>query len=279
MKKFDDFWKRVVASTFIVALFILSLYFSTDPVGRIAFFLFVALSGVFASYEYMTIVSSKGFIINRYIVILGMAFGLFAFFYEAQYSDSSVLALLLFYLYLLATFLFHFQQTESSIAQIAISCFPILYLAIPLGLSFYILFNHPEGKWWIAYLILVTKMADVGGYFGGKLFGRNKLTSSISPNKTYEGFFSALLFALVSSSLISIYATSFILLPLVYAILLGLILGVIGQFGDLCESLLKRDAKVKDSSSLPGIGGVLDLLDSILLNIPVIYFYLSWFDL
>jgi phosphatidate cytidylyltransferase len=105
------------------------------------------------------------------------------------------------------------------------------------------------------------------------MIGRHKLLERVSPKKTWEGAIAGFVF-----SIISFVGCSFLLikgLPLIHAIIAGAIVGTIGQIGDLVESLLKRDAAVKDSSNLlPGHGGALDRFDSIIFVMPVIFIYL-----
>jgi phosphatidate cytidylyltransferase len=120
----------------------------------------------------------------------------------------------------------------------------------------------------------VVKAADVGAYATGHLIGRHKLIAWLSPGKTIEGFIGGLVVAAIVAALI--------LTPPInpsftrpQALFVGLVLGGIGQLGDLLESLLKRDAGVKDSGKLPGFGGLLDLLDSPLLAAPAAYWLLK----
>lgn len=138
-----------------------------------------------------------------------------------------------------------------------------------------------DGRWWVAYLLVVTKITDIGAYFAGSLWGRRKLAPAISPKKTIEGAIFGLVCAMAASfvfHLLSDYAGPFHLGTFEW-VFLGLLLGLAGQFGDLSESLLKRDANKKDSNVLPGLGGVLDMVDSILFNAPIIYIYLYFIKL
>lgn len=193
-------------------------------------------------------------------------------------TKLSSLPLLIFFLAILVVFAFHFNMQSGAIIDLAISSFGLLYIAVPMGMTLGILFIPMEdGRWWIAYLVTVTKITDIGAYFAGNLFGRHKLAPRISPGKTIEGALFGLACALLASfcfHLISRYTGAFHLGSIEW-IVLGLLLGIIGQFADLSESLLKRDANKKDSNVLPGIGGVLDAIDSILFNAPIIYFYLK----
>lgn len=236
----------------------------------------IVVLGMLSAFEYAKMACKKKFSLHVKLIQGMSAFALLSFFWSAQRGLGALLPLFLLFLYMSILFIEHFQKKESSIAEIAIGLFPFIYIVIPLGLSFYILYQFPHGRWWVAYLIVVTKVADIGGYFGGKLLGKHKLASTISPNKTWEGTLSALGSALVVTYLFYYFYSSNLSFSLPIAMGLGLMLGLIGQVGDLCESLLKRDAKVKDSNNIPGIGGILDLVDSILLNIPVLFFFLLW---
>ena len=127
----------------------------------------------------------------------------------------------------------------------------------------------------IAFLILVTKSGDIGAYFIGTKFGRHSLIPRISPKKTIEGTTAGLLFSVFASLACIGFLPSFSLLRL---LILGLLLGVLAQIGDLSESLIKRDCSAKDSGrSFPGLGGVLDAIDSIIFTAPIFYFYVKVF--
>lgn len=127
----------------------------------------------------------------------------------------------------------------------------------------------------LAFLIASTKGADTGAYTVGRIAGRHKLWPAVSPNKTIEGAVGGLAFALIAALLVEWVARSSVSLSGVgwpAAICFGLVLGVVGQLGDLMESMIKRDCRRKDASAVvPGFGGVLDVLDSTLFAAPVAY--------
>jgi phosphatidate cytidylyltransferase len=128
----------------------------------------------------------------------------------------------------------------------------------------------------VLYLLAVTKFTDLGAYVVGSAIGRNKMAPVISPGKTWEGCLGGMAFAL-GISLLLVYLLPGDLGPIGWrdAVLLGLMLPLAATIGDLAESVIKRDAAIKDSGhTIPGIGGVLDLIDSILFTAPVMYFYL-----
>ena len=130
------------------------------------------------------------------------------------------------------------------------------------------------------YLLLSTKISDTGGYFIGSLFGQNKLAKTISPKKSWEGVAGGILFCLitnliwlgVSEGQIGTYSFN-----LIDALLLSVLFPLFGTAGDLVESLFKRAVACKDSSQVAyGIGGVLDMIDSLLFTAPMFYIYLQF---
>ena len=133
-----------------------------------------------------------------------------------------------------------------------------------------------EGNYYVLYFILVTKFSDLGAYCTGSLIGKHKMIPRISPGKTWEGFGGAI----VISTLVSVACAHFLRdklygLNLTHAVILGVLLSTAAVVGDLIESIFKREAQVKDSGHwFPGIGGILDLLDSLLFNAPLMYLYL-----
>jgi len=124
--------------------------------------------------------------------------------------------------------------------------------------------------------VLVTKLSDCGAYFVGSLIGKHKMIPRISPGKTWEGFGGAVVVSTIASVVfVNLAHHKMPEMRLVDAIVLGILLSIAAVIGDLIESLFKREAGVKDSGKLfPGIGGILDLLDSLLFNAPIMYIYL-----
>lgn len=181
----------------------------------------------------------------------------------------------------LVLFLIFFRQQESALGNMAITLFGIIYLTIPLSCVLSINYFFPEnakeeGRLFLAYVLLVTKMTDIAAYFSGKLWGKVKLAPLISPKKTIEGAIGGIVGAVVSSALFQLLA-SYSAFPLSFfqALTLGFGIAILAELGDLSESLLKRDAGVKNSSHLPGLGGVLDMVDSLIFTLPFIYLFLK----
>ena len=148
------------------------------------------------------------------------------------------------------------------------------YLAIP-GASFVLVRASDQGTDWVLLAVLAIMSTDAAAYAGGRLLGRHQLAPSVSPNKTIEGAIAGWLGGFGATiALDQILNLDVQIWPLV---LLAIILPILSQLGDLVESLFKRAMDVKDSSNLiPGHGGVLDRLDSLLFGLPVVFFFLQW---
>ena len=149
-------------------------------------------------------------------------------------------------------------------------------IAIYLGgmLSFLLILRDSVSAWWIAALVLIVKAGDIGAYFTGLSIGKQKLISWLSPGKTVEGMIGGLACSAAAAwvALALLGSPTPAPMGMGWALLMGMLLGAAGQCGDLTMSLLKRDAGLKDSSNLlPGMGGIMDVLDSLLLAAPIAY--------
>jgi phosphatidate cytidylyltransferase len=171
------------------------------------------------------------------------------------------------------------KTNTAGIIAISTTLFGLLY--VPWLLNFIQEINFfptigANGKYYVLYFILVTKFSDVGAYSIGTLIGRHKMIPRISPGKTWEGFGGAILGSVLASLVFTHFAGDKLPgMTTKHAIILGVVLSVCAVVGDLIESVFKREAGVKDSGNFfPGIGGILDLLDSLLFNAPIMYLYL-----
>lgn len=135
-----------------------------------------------------------------------------------------------------------------------------------------------DGRFYLLYFILVTKFSDLGAYVTGSLIGRHRMIPRISPGKTWEGFGGAIAFSTGASVAFAVWGGDRLAgMTVGHAVALGVLLSVAAVLGDLVESQFKREAGVKDSGQwFPGIGGVLDLVDSLLFNAPLMYLYLRF---
>lgn len=178
---------------------------------------------------------------------------------------------------LLCLSLFHPKQ---SFTRVALTFLGFCYIVLPLGEIITIAYNPIQSddvRLWLLYGIGITKITDIAALFVGRYWGSHLLAPNLSPKKTWEGALSGMLAGCLWSLIFAFFSQNGLLsisLSYAEALLLGTILPIFGQVGDMVESLFKRQAGVKDSGSLPGLGGMLDLVDSLLFTIPVLALFL-----
>lgn len=171
------------------------------------------------------------------------------------------------------------RPLDGAMMSVATTVLASVYIALPIG-HFFLLLGLPYGEYYVFLVCVITIMSDTGAYFGGRWFGKNPAGLKVSPKKTWEGYVTGNLVAVGSAQLLN-YLWGLVVggtLPMGFweTILLSVVISFISVVGDLAESALKRDAKIKDSASLiPGHGGMLDLADALLFTIPVLYYYLK----
>jgi len=197
--------------------------------------------------------------------------------------DFEIAVLVFFLLTVFARQMFARLRHDEPLKTMAYTLFGLLYVLWLFNFTTKIVYLTPRatggavtGQFYCLYLIAVTKFSDMGAYLTGSAIGRHQMTPQISAKKTWEGFFGALAFALLCSlGLFKLMPGHLSMLTWTHATILGLLLGFAAVIGDLAESLIKRSTGVKDSGNLlPGIGGALDLIDSLLFTAPVLFFYL-----
>lgn len=172
------------------------------------------------------------------------------------------------------------RPLDGALFSATATIFGALYLALPMG-TFFLLRAEPQGAYLIFYVSTVTFISDAGAYFGGRWFGKHSAGLKISPKKTWEGYIVGNLSGILSVVILNylwMYFTKETSLPFVWweSLVLAFFVSIVSVMGDLAESAMKRDAKIKDSGGLiPGHGGLLDLADALLFTIPVTYLYLK----
>ncbi len=277
------FFSRLCSS---IALWAVALWiiFSGFEIG---FFCLISSLGLLALWEFYRMLDHKGL---PNFKILAMVCGLFfiggSFYYfrkvgPAQSYDYEVSVLLFFLLIVFARQMFERTRHFSPLEAMAYTTFGFLYVLWLFNFITKIVYVFPQqnghvtGHFYVLYLIIVTKFSDMGAYVTGSLIGRHPLIPHISPKKTWEGFFGALAFSVLGSfGAWKLMPHSLSALTSVHATVLGLLLGFAAIIGDLAESIIKRSCDVKDSGRmLPGIGGALDLIDSLLFTAPLLFFY------
>lgn len=280
-----DLKTRLPTATIGVIVVAFLIYFSQNPILQFFLVLCVAALAVVGIWEFVQLLQSKNIDAPFWLLAVLVVCFVFANYLAVLNIGLSLVLGLVIVAFFFSLFLYHFYRIENAIINLATSFFGACYIAVPLGLMLKILYpaassnSVHDGRVWLTYLIVTTKMTDVGAYFGGKLWGRSKLAPLLSPKKTIIGSIAGFLTAILVSVIFSLIGTAFpssaFYLNVPEALVLGGILGVFSQLGDLAESLLKRDANVKDSNKLMGMGGVLDTLDSLLFTTPIVYLYLK----
>lgn len=261
--------KRIITSVLIVTLAGLVTFFFPNW----AFSLLASVMIGIGLLEFFNLAGRKGIFVYKYFgIIIGMCVPVIIYF---QMGGEGYFTLEPFFIVIACLFIFVLQfirrDSSQALVSIAVTLFGLLYIAWFFSFFIKLKFLH-NGALLVSFLILVTKMGDVGAYLIGNAIGRHNLISRISPHKTVEGTMGGLAFSVMTAVACKSFLPAF---PYGHLIILGLLLGILAQVGDLAESLLKRDSGVKDSgSALSGFGGMLDLIDSLLFTTPIFYFYI-----
>lgn len=272
---------RLLSAFIIVSVMIGALFL--PPILKLPILLFVC---VIAMWEFYAMLDKAGVAHFKIAGLISGCFFLSATWMALQYGDldwdcaaeTVVLALIL-----MGVFLCQFLKRHSvnPIEAMAATIFGVMYVAFLLNFIGKLIMNWGalEGRGLFVYLLVVVKFADSGAYFVGCAVGRHKLIPRISPAKTWEGCIGGVLTAVVAS-LIFLWWTDGKLGPVhlgwADGIFLAVLLAVAGILGDLAESQMKRAADVKDSGHwIQGMGGALDVLDSLLFAAPILYVYVK----
>ncbi len=173
-----------------------------------------------------------------------------------------------------------YRGSGGALERIALTVFGVIYVSLPICflVQLRLLYANRQSLLAVISVIFIVKVADTGAYFAGKSFGKHKMAPILSPKKTWEGAVGALVSAMLAASFFSLVVipkSTGLAPPAFFPVLgYGAALAVAGMIGDLGESLIKREVHQKDSAGwLPGLGGVLDMLDSLLLAGPVGYLF------
>jgi phosphatidate cytidylyltransferase len=290
VSKVQVFLKRLT-STVILWTIVLASLFSGIP--WLSDFVFLAAMMVLAAaglYEFYGLVQKRGLVCFRWVGLAGgvllMAgtflhctgrLGMYAS--PSRVNDFEASFLILFVLGLCLRHLFD-RRGKDGLLAIATTLLGLMYVPYLLNfiqkINYFPVLQPGDGAFYVVFFVVVTKFSDMGAYITGSLIGRHKMIPRISPGKTWEGFVGAIVWSTAASLIFAHFARNHLLgMTWLHAAVLGVVLSVGAVVGDLIESLFKREAGMKDSGTLfPGIGGILDLLDSLLFNAPLMYLYL-----
>ncbi len=257
--------KRIISSIILIGIIVGTIFIDWLCGLLVIAFIVVGL------YEFFTMLEKKGISIYKYFGIgMGTVIPISIVF---RFEPTKSWELLFIVLALLFLILMQFRRRQNSGVIVAISTtlFGILYVS--WFFSFLIKIRYlNNGIGLLSTVLLITKLGDIGAYLLGSRFGKTPLIPHISPNKSVEGAFGVLIFSVLGA----LISRPFLHFAYPLLIVMGIFLGVLSQLGDLSESLIKRDCQIKDSGVIfPGIGGVLDSIDSLLFTAPAFYFYMS----
>ena len=259
--------KRFFSGIIFVPIFVALVYWGPPWV----FFLFASVSILIGTWEYFYLISKIG--VEGYPwqgLVLSFLLTL-CFYLDAQYFKEWM-----FFALISGFFAWAWRDGDLRMAmdQIGYTLFGVLWVAGTL--SYLILIRNLEnGEFLLFFVFLTVWSGDTAAYYGGRTYGNKLLAPIISPKKTVEGAFFGLAGSLTAGGLAQFWFLPNIFIT--HCLIMGLFCGIIGQLGDLAESVLKRHAKTKDSGDLiPGHGGVLDRVDGIMFAGPAFYFYYTW---
>lgn len=290
--KLKIFLRRLLSTVVLWTIILVALFCGNNLIWDYVFLLVMVFLAITGLAEFYGIAAKRDLVCFSGWGILGGALLMVGTFLEltghigtqgspARVNDFETIFLILFVLGLCLRQFFSRSNTAGIIA-ISTTLFGLMY--VPWLLNFIQKINffpfppgmEGNGKFYVLYFIIVTKFSDSGAYAVGSLIGRHKMIPRISPGKTWEGFVGAIFVSTLASVLFAHFFQNRLFgMNWMHAVVLGIVLSVCAVVGDLIESLFKREAGVKDSGHLfPGIGGILDLLDSLLFNAPIMYLYL-----
>ena len=283
------FARRLTSTAILWGVVLAAMFSGNKLISDYVFALFMVVLACVGLIEFYGLVEKRGLVCFRYWgIAAGITLMIGTFLHvtgnlgihgtPSRVNDFETSILILFVLGLCVR-QFVSKSNTAGILAISTTLFGLMY--VPWLLNFIQKINffpgiNENGKFYVLYFILVTKFSDTGAYAVGSLIGKHKMIPRISPGKTWEGFGGAVVVATAASLVYSHFLADRMpgMTP-IHAIILGVILSSTAVIGDLIESLFKREAGVKDSGNFfPGIGGILDLLDSLLFNAPIMYLYL-----
>ena len=265
------FWKRVVSAIILIPVIIFLVWWGGYPYSAS-----VVLVTSLMLIEFWRLSQSIGMKAGRiFTVVCGVLFCLSAvdsIGFKIPVELALVLTLLLPFSYQIFR-----DQVNVAFLSVASTLLGVVYIGWAFGYHLILLRDiNGAGRGLIFFLMVTIWLGDTAAYLFGKRFGKHKLSQTISPGKTIEGTIAGLVFGALGGLGVWFFFLKDIL-SLPHTLILGVLLGIVGQLGDLSESVIKRSADVKDSGHLiPGHGGLLDRCDSLIFSAPALYYYFKY---
>ena len=281
------FARRLASASVLYGILLAGLFAPNETVKLVAFGGVISILGALGLLEFYNLAEKRGYTPFKSFGVIsgfGLILGVFSALAIEENLDRAVRLEISFFigsLLMLCVFHFVLAGRKERVAAIISTYAGLIYVALLLNILQMIRYfgeDGGNGHLWFLYFIVVSKMSDTGAYCVGSLIGKHKMVPRISPGKTWEGFAGGIAFSVLTSwAFFQFHPGVFAAMKIEWALGLGAILGVGSVIGDLIESMMKRAAEVKDSGNfLPGIGGTLDLLDSLLFNAPFMYLFLKY---
>jgi phosphatidate cytidylyltransferase len=282
-------FKRIMSAVVALPIY---LYLVFTDVSTYPVLIVTAIVSSMCLYEFYQIVKDEekgepfkttglifGFLLN--ILVYFYAFGKISGYnkYIGEYDVRPAFALLGFFLVIVMIIQIFKAPLKGAIYSVSTTIFGVVFISFSFS-HLILLKVLTNGIWYILLLHIVVMINDSFAYFGGLFFGKHKTGMQISPNKTWEGYFSGMLFSIIAVVVYNDAMFTFFSIELFTtfeAACAGIILSFLGNMGDLIESAIKRDANIKDSGSIvPGHGGMWDVFDAIIFTLPIFYYFLKF---
>ncbi|MEE8638602.1 MAG: phosphatidate cytidylyltransferase [Candidatus Margulisiibacteriota bacterium] len=259
---------RILTILVMVPIIVACTYF-----GGVAILMLFLVLAWFSLNEFYNMMKAKGFSpaywVGNFFTIFFIIFAYYALKKNWEPAHSAILTGAALVTIVSALFL---KRPKNAIVDVSVTLMGMIYIGWFFSYFLFIRALTERGAY-LLFMMGTIWALDIVAFLVGTAFGRHKLSPSISPKKSIEGALAGFVFCLIAAGVFGYYAG----FDMSHSLILGAVIGIVAQLSDLFESLIKRDAGVKDSSSLvPGHGGFLDRMDSFILVAPVFYYYLVW---
>lgn len=270
-EKYNNFIKRTITTIIGVFLAFLTIFWEGFP-----FFIVVIIIALLGLKEFYDLAGKQGhkpsYILGAILILYFILTSVYDVYSLNRYIENIIITFLIITSFIIQLFK---KDYSKILSEISITILGSIYLGYLLSFMIKIK-DLPNGNYYLISLLIVTWINDIGAYLVGTYLGKNKIFPKISPKKTIEGSIGGIIFSITATFALK----NWLNLTFNELILLGLIIAIIAQIGDLFESVLKRGSGVKDSGTLiPGQGGILDVLDSLIFTAPVFYYCIVFLTL